>query len=281
MGTLVRWHIPNLSDRLFEEFAAVIYEVSGIRLLKTKKTMLISRLVGRLRALSLDSFETYYTRVTSDQGELVHMIDAVSTNKTEFFREDSHFSFLTGYIVPMLHREKITTDNKLHIWSAGCSSGEEPYTMGMVLAEYTREHRWFDFEIFATDISTKILAMAKEGIYKDEKIAHIPKNLVERYLLRGRGEQQGQHRVVPELQEKITFAQLNFTLARFPFDTLFDVIFCRNVMIYFDRKTQGELFAKFHDHLKPGGYFFLGHSEMMANVNHGFEKIEPTVYRKK
>lgn len=281
MGTVARWYIPNLSDRLFEGFAAVIYKASGIRLLKTKKTMLISRLVGRLRALSLDSFEAYYIRVTSDRAEMVHMIDAVSTNKTEFFREDSHFSFLTGYIVPMLHREKITTDNKLHIWSAGCSSGEEAYTMGMVLSEYTREHHWFDFEIFATDISTKILATAREGTYKNEKMAHIPKNLVERYLLRGRGGKRGQHRVVPELQQKITFAHLNFTVAKFPFDTLFDVIFCRNVMIYFDRKTQGELFAKFHAHLKTGGYFFLGHSEMMAKVNPGFEKIEPTVYRKR
>lgn len=283
MSEYRRWRIPALTDRLFSQFSSLIYDLCGIHLSLTKKTMLTSRLVSRLRALSINRFEAYYDYVTSESGhhEMVSMIDAVSTNKTDFFREDSHFSLLTGTIIPMLEQGRIAAANNLHIWSAGCSSGEEPYTMGMVLSEYRRTKQKFDFKIFATDISTRTLGAARTGIYKDDKVAHIPADLIRRYLMRGRGENKGCHRVVPELRRKISFKRVNFTDAVFPFSTRFDVIFCRNVIIYFDRKTQQELFAKFYTHLKPGGYFFLGHSEVMAELSEGFEKVESTVYRKR
>ncbi len=276
------WQIPILSDRLFEKFAVYIYGLCGIQLSISKKTMLTSRLVSRLRALSMDSFDDYYKYVRSVAGrvEQVHMIDAVSTNKTDFFREDDHFSFLTDCILPMLVKDKVSDGNQFHIWSAGCSSGEEPYTMGMVLSEYARAQPLFDFKIFASDISTRILEQARAGIYRDSKVATIPMNLVRRYLLKGGGSNAGQHRIVPELQDKIDFKRVNFTDERFSLNTSFDVIFCRNVIIYFDRKTQNDLFKKFHHHLKSGGYFFLGHSEMMSDMVSGFEKVEPTIYRK-
>ena len=276
------WQIPILSDRLFEKFAVFIYGLCGIQLSISKKTMLTSRLVSRLRALSMDSFDDYYEYVTSAAGrvEQVDMIDAVSTNKTDFFREDDHFSFLTDFILSLRAKDKAGDGNPFHIWSAGCSSGEEPYTMGMVLSEYARVHPRFDFKIVATDISTRILDRARAGIYKDSKVAAIPKNLVRRYLLKGGGSNTGQHRIVPELQDKIDFKRVNFIDERFSLTTSFDVIFCRNVIIYFDRKTQNDLFKKFYHHLKSGGYFFLGHSEMMSEMVPGFEKIEPTVYRK-
>jgi chemotaxis protein methyltransferase CheR len=282
MSSFMKWQVPVLTDAQFEQFALFIYETCGIRLSVAKKTMLTSRLIRRLRVLSMHSFDEYYRYVTGQAGgdELLLMIDAVSTNKTDFFREDSHFSCLTDIVVPTLLKTKVIINNCLHIWSAGCSSGEEPYTMGMVLSEFAREHSSFDFKITGSDISTRVLDMARTGIYKDSRVAQIPVNLVHRYLLRGEGKNKGYHRVVPELQRKVRFKRLNFIDETFSLKTLFDVVFCRNVMIYFDRKTQQSLFKKFYDHLKPGGFFFLGHSEVMSGMEEMFEKIEPTIYRR-
>ncbi len=282
MSVKHHWDIPVLSDAQFKKMAAFIYDACGIHLSIVKKTMLTSRLIGRLRALSMDSFEDYYDHVTDDRGrgEVTHLIDAVATNKTDFFREESHFSFLVSTLLPRLKSERVITQNCLQIWSAGCASGEEPYTMAMVLAEYAKKCPGFDFKIFGSDISTRILKQANAGIYQDRKITQIPQDMVQRYMLKGRGENQGRHRIVPELQGKVTFKQVNFTDRVFPFKTLFDVIFCRNVIIYFDKKTQIHLFKKFYEHLKPGGFFLIGHSEMMPAVGAQFEKVEPTVYRK-
>ncbi len=279
---LIKWQIPALTDAQFEKFAHLIYEMCGIRLSVAKKTMLTSRLVRRLRALSMSCFDEYYHHVTGRDGdvEVAFMIDAVSTNKTDFFREKSHFSFLTDTVVPKLLETQVISNHCLHIWSAGCASGEEPYTMGMVLSEYAREHSFFDFKIVGSDISTRVLDMARSGIYKDFKVAQIPTKLVHRYLLRGEGKNKGNHRVVPELRQKITFKRVNFIDQTFSFKIMFDIIFCRNVIIYFDRKTQQDLFRKFYDNLKPGGFFFMGHSEIMSDMDGMFEKIEPTVYCK-
>lgn len=277
------WQIPTLTKGQFEKFAILIYNVCGIRLSGAKKTMLTSRLVSRLRALGMVDFNEYYAHVTGVGGEaeVICMIDAVSTNKTDFFREDSHFSFLIDYIVPLFLKNPKGQSAPFRIWSAGCSSGEEPYTMAMVLAEYVKSHPRFDFSILGSDISTRILEAARAGIYKDTKVAHIPKELLHRYLLRGRGKNKGQHRLVPELQQKVVFQRINFTDAAFPLDSLFDVIFCRNVIIYFDRKTQRQLFRKLYAQLKTGGHIFLGHSEVMPEMDVGFEKVNPTVYLKR
>ena len=276
---------PLLSDREFRTFSALVYDACGIKLPPIKKTMLSSRLHKRLRALGMASFKEYLDLVTSREGrerELIQMLDVVSTNKTEFFREPDHFNLLTEQILPDLdgRLRKGGDRRRLHVWSAGCSSGEEPYTLGIVLAEYAAKHPGFDFSVLGTDICTKVLTIAERAVYPDERLTDIPKFLLHKYFMRGRGSQQHFHRVVPELRQRISFRRLNFKEDDFSLDQLFDVIFCRNVIIYFDRPTQAALFDKFHRQLHPGGYLVIGHSETLEGIHDRMRRVAPTVYKK-
>jgi len=276
-------HSPILSDRDFNRFSAFIYEACGIKLPPIKKTMLSARLQKRLRQLHLDSFSAYLDYVLSPDGqaaELSHMIDVVSTNKTDFFREAKHFDVMTSLVLPdYVQRMTHSSHKMLRVWSAGCSSGEEPYTLAMVLDDFFSRYPGLDYSILATDICTEVLAKAEEAIYTDEVVAPVSPVLRNKYLMRGKGTHQGFHRVVPELRRKVTFKRLNFMDRDFGIEQKMDLIFCRNVIIYFDRKTQCDLFEKFYRQLPPKGYLFTGHSETLEAIGDRMERVAAAVYR--
>lgn len=274
---------PALSDRDFDRFSAFIYEACGIKLAPIKKTMLSARLQKRLRQLHLDSFSAYLDYVLSPDGqvkELSHMIDVVSTNKTDFFREAKHFDVMTSLVLPdYVQRMTHSAHKTLRVWSAGCSSGEEPYTLAMVLDAFFSRFPGLDYTILATDICTEVLARAEEAIYTDEVVAPVPPDLRAKYLMKGKGDYKGCHRVVPEIRRKVTFQRLNFMDRDFGIGKKMDLIFCRNVIIYFDRKTQCELFEKFYNQFSPQGYLFTGHSETLEGIGDRMERVAAAVYR--
>jgi chemotaxis protein methyltransferase CheR len=271
----------GMSAREFALFSQFIENTCGIRLSEAKKFMLESRLQKRLRHLDLGSYREYYDYLVSKQGlrdELVSMIDVVTTNKTDFFREAAHFSYLTKTVLPSIPEVEIL--NGVRIWSAGCSSGEEPYTLAMVLTEHARTCQGFRFSILATDICTDVLESARLGIYEEEKTVPIPHEMKKSYLLRCKDKSRGVVRICPELRATVTFRRLNFMDESFDVGNPLRIIFCRNVIIYFDRQTQERLLNKFCRYLLPGGYLFLGHSETLSGLDVPLVQVSSTIYRK-
>lgn len=273
-----------LSDRDFNKFSSFIYEVCGIKLPPIKKTMLSARLQKRLRRLNMASYSAYFEYVQSPEGqvnELFHMIDAVSTNKTDFFREPQHFEVMNQKVLPefLARHHKYPQARPLHVWSAGCSTGQEPYTLAMVLQEFCEKNPQLDYEILATDICTQALEAAAEAIYADEVVAPVPAHLRHKYLMKGKGRHSGFHRVVPELRNKVRLERLNFMDRDFGINKKMDIIFCRNVIIYFDRPTQQTLFEKFYRQFAPGGFLFTGHSESLEGITDRMERIDSAVYK--
>jgi chemotaxis protein methyltransferase CheR len=268
------------SHRSFERFAEFITGELGIKMCEAKAPMLQSRLMRRLRQLGLDSLDDYqeYLFHSPDAGEeRVHFIDAVTTNKTEFFREAKHFEYLARTVLPVWE-PMARAEGGLRLWCAGCSSGEEPYTLAMVMAEYAREHPGFEFSIVATDISSKVLEQAHSGIYEESRILPVPDALRHRYLLRSNDPTRRLVRVIPELRRRITFHRLNFMAQDYGFALPFDVIFFRNVMIYFSKPTQEAVILRQCRHLRPGGYMFIGHSESLAGLRVPLTLQAPSVY---
>ncbi|MGE4552589.1 MAG: protein-glutamate O-methyltransferase CheR [Desulfovibrionaceae bacterium] len=272
----------RLSQDDFERCARFISERIGIRLPPAKKVMLEARLRKRMAALGLENHEEYCRYLFSDAGqarELPHLYDAVTTNTTNFFREPRHFEILTGQVLPAL-AARLAPLEPLTVWSAGCSTGEEPYTLAMVLAEYAARVPAFRYEILATDISNRVLAEAARGVYAEAQVQPVSPALRHKYLRRGGGPERGQLCMGPELRARVRFRRLNF-MQDFDLGRRFHLIFCRNVAIYFDRPTQMRLFAKFCDHLLPGGCLFIGHSESLG-ATHGLplRTLAPTVYER-
>ncbi len=274
----------ELSDRDFHRVAGFIHRHCGIKMPPSKKAMLQARLQKRMRVLGMTSFRDYAEYVFSPEGikaEMIHMIDRVTTNKTDFFREPKHFEYLLNAALPsLLASRENGFRKKVTLWSAGCSTGEEPYTLAMVLAEYAEKNPGFDFSILATDISTVVLAAARKGIYETERIHPVPPALRRKYLLKGRGSNRGVVRIVPELRGRVTFGRLNFMDADFGIRDRFDIIFCRNVIIYFDFATQEKVLNKFYHQLSPGGYLFMGHSETLSGMNVPLISVSASVYEK-
>lgn len=279
----VKYSTASMSDREFGQFSEFIYGQCGIKMPPAKKTMLEARLQKRLRKLGLRSFREYAEFLFSREGseaELVHMIDVVTTNKTDFFREPSHFDFLVNQALPsLLGRDGSAGQRRLRIWSAGCSSGEEPYTLTMVLSEFAAATPGFSFGILATDICTEVLEKARLAIYDEERIEPVPLAMRKKYLLRSKVRNDGLVRIVPELRHLVTFRRLNFMDGDFGLPEPFDIIFCRNVIIYFDKQTQEQLLNKFCRHLVPGGYLFMGHSETLSGLDVPVVQVASTVYR--
>lgn len=275
---------PSMKDKLFEKFSAFILDKVGIKMPPVKKTMLEARLQKRLKTLDIDTFEAYSDFVFSAEGqrtELVHLIDVVTTNKTDFFREPSHFDYLTQTALPTLIKGRgDCLRSPVRIWSAGCSSGEEPYTMAMILSEFTAEHPDFRFAILASDISTRILDTAKKAVYPEDRVETVAQNFKKKYLLRSKDRSRSLVRICPQLRALVSFRRINFMDEELGVAEKMDVIFCRNVVIYFDRETQQNLMRKFHQQLRPGGYLFLGHSETLNNLDVPFKGVASTVYRK-
>jgi chemotaxis protein methyltransferase CheR len=272
----------GLSNADFEELRALVYDQSGINLSSDKKTMMEVRLKRRLRSLGMASFEEYCGHVFTPQGresELVHLIDVITTNKTDFFREAGHFDYLVSKTLPDLATRKGAIRKSL-IWSAGCSTGEEPYTLAMVLSEYAQACPGFRFSVLATDISTAVLGKAAMGIFRSELLKPVPQNLRRKYFMRSRDPESDLLRVVPEVRALIQFRRVNFMDADFGLSESPEIIFCRNVIIYFDRPTQIRLLGKLTRQLSPGGYFFAGHSESLQGMDLPLVPVAPAIYRK-
>ena len=271
-----------LSNADFTRLRTLIYAESGINLNHDKKTMLEMRLRRRLHGLGLSSCAEYCDYVFTPGGrenEIVHLIDAVTTNKTDFFREAAHFDYLVSQGLPELGERNGARRRSL-VWSAGCSTGEEPYTLAMVLSEYAESHPGFQFQILATDISTAVLDKARMGIFKAETVAPVPPGLRRKYLMRSRDPGSCLVRVVPELRALLDFRRVNFMDADYGLPAAPEIIFCRNVIIYFDRPTQVRLLERLVRHLAPGGYFFAGHSESLQGMDLPLTLVAPSVYRK-
>jgi chemotaxis protein methyltransferase CheR len=269
---------PVMTDRELKEFSAFIYSELGIKITQTKKTMLQARLQRRLRTLNMKSYGQYLEYLQTLRGlevELPQMVDAVTTNTTSFFREPKHFEYLVRQILPQWQKRK--PGRTFTVWNAGCSSGEEPYSTAMTLMDYHERVAPLNFSIVATDISTDILKKASRAIYEEERIATIPAEFRRKYLLRSKNRERRLVRVAPELREAVSFRRLNF-MDDFQFRETMDLIFCRNVMIYFDRKTQHELVRKFCNHLEPGGHLFIGHSESLAGADLPLRQLAPATY---
>jgi chemotaxis protein methyltransferase CheR len=272
----------GLCNADFERLRALIYTESGINLSVDKKTMLEIRLKRRLKSLDLPSLSEYCERVFGPDGienELIHLIDVVTTNKTDFFREAGHFDYLIAKALPDLAGRHGANRTSL-VWSAGCSTGEEPYTLAMVLSEHAQTSPGFQFSILATDISTEVLAKARAGIFKVDMVHPVPRDLQRKYFMRSRDPESDLVRVVPELRALVDFRRINFMDADFELPQQPEIIFCRNVIIYFDRPTQERLLKKLTRQLAPGGYFFAGHSESLQGMDLPLIPVAPSAYRK-
>lgn len=253
-----------------------LYDYAGIALADHKQDMVYNRLVRRLRELGLDSFDEYFRFLDTSPAEFTQFINALTTNLTAFFREKHHFDFVKERIIP----EYISKRNhRLRIWSAGCSLGEESYSLAIALLEAGVDPDSWDAKILATDIDSKVLASATTGVYEQSRVKALPKATVHRWFLKGKNQNDGRVKVRPELQSLVSFKHLNL-MDEWPMKGPFDFIFCRNVMIYFDQATQINLLNRMADLLCPGGYLFVGHSEALARHQSRFELMGKTIYRK-
>ena len=273
-----KYIFEDITDKEFKLFKEVIYNECGINLTEIKKTLLQSRLLRRIRKLDVDSYREYYEYLINNYDvEIENLINVITTNKTDFFREDKHFKFLMDNALPEFER---AGKKKLRIWSAGCSTGEEPYTIAMTISEYYKNEQKADIKILATDIDTQVLKNATSGIYTKESLTEVDPIIIKKYFLRGKGENNGLFKVKNSVKKMIYFRRLNLLDNTYPMKNQFDLIFCRNVIIYFDSDTRIRLFEQFHKYLKEDGYFFAGHSESLHNISNKFELINSTVYRK-
>ena len=275
----------SISDHDFSRISKLIHTTWGIKMPPSKKSMLQGRLSKRLRLLGIDSLDNYCRYLFSPEGqqnELMHVIDVVSTNITDFFREPNSFVHLIRQALPELTvKNGAGIRNTFMVWSAGCSSGEEPYTIAMFMEEFSQNYPglMFDYFVLATDISISALDKAKRAVYPHDRADAIPMELRRKYLLRSRNADKDMIRIRPELRGRVGFRQLNL-MEDFGFRELMDVIFCRNVIIYFDRQTRERLFMRFCGQLKPNGYIYIGHSESLQGMDLPLQQVAPTIYRK-
>lgn len=270
------------SSKAYRTLTDLVYEHSRIRLGPDKQTLLANRLRKRLRALELESYEDYCAILQSPQGaeEVEELVDLIATNHTRFFREPEHFSFLTRSVLPILAPQLLAARSPLRLWSAASSSGEEPYTMAIVVAEYLRAYPGLDWQIFATDISRRVLAEAQQAIYPMDAVKPVPHALLERYFQKGVGARAGVCRVKPELRKFLHFERVNLFQTEYPVPPNQQVIFCRNVMIYFDLPSRAIAVQLLARHLCPGGYLVVGHSESLLGIHHGLHPVQQGVYQK-
>ena len=273
----------GMAERSFARLGVLGERETGIKLPPNKRLMVEGRLRARLRALGVESLDDYY-RFLFDQnglkGEFPHVVDAVTTNKTDFFREPMHFDLLADEVVPDLVRAESLGRRPLRAWSAACSTGAEAYTMAMVLADLAQSGRGPDFMIRATDICTDVLRTAARAIYTEEEITPVPMPFRHRFLLRSRDSSRRAVRVVPQLRTRVQVERLNLMDARYPWPGAMDVIFCRNVLIYFSRQVQEAVLTKLCACLRPGGYLFVGHSETLNGMTLPVRMAGPSLYRR-
>jgi chemotaxis protein methyltransferase CheR len=271
-----------MTTRDFNRLSTYINNAYGIKMPLAKKVMLECRLQKRLAALHMPSYKEYCDFLFSDEGmenEMIHMIDAVTTNKTDFFREPSHFDFLSQYALPKLC-EGNDGIKEINVWSAGCSSGEEVYTLAMVLNEFAEINSGIDYRVMGTDISSRMLSKAAEAVYTEERIADIPMWLRKKYLMRSKDRAKQTVRVNAAMRAKTEFNRLNLMDEAYDVPNKYDIIFCRNVLIYFDKATQCAVINRLAAKLKPGGYLFLGHAETVSSMQLPLVPEQPTILKK-
>lgn len=274
----------TLSENEFRKIASYIEKNVGIKMPPEKRLMMQSRLASRLKALHLDSYKQYIDYVFSgkdaDNHEIIMMIDAMTTNLTEFFREPQHFEFMRNVVLPGYAQQG---RGKIKLWSAGCSTGQEPYTLSMVMSEYIRQNPLSsirDYSVLATDISTKVLDKAASAIYPMDAVTGIPKQIMHQYFLKGKDPAKPAVRLKQEIRDRVNFMRLNFMDDDYGFRDTMQIIFCRNVLIYFDKQNQEKVITQFLRYLEPGGYLFLGHSETIFGMTLPFKTVAPTVFQR-
>lgn len=265
----------------FKRISEFIQTNFGIKLPDQKRIMVQGRLHKRLAALGMNNFASYVQYLFTKEGmvmEIPVMVDLISTNKTNFFREAAHFNTLTEMVLPEysdLHQFRA-----LNVWSAGCSSGEEVYTLAMVINHFFEQRKAYNYKILGTDISRRMLEKANRAIYDIKDVENMPLYLKKKYLLKNKNKDIKKVRIVPTLRKKTKFAYLNFMADEYTIEQQFDIVFCRNVIIYFERHIQKEVIRKILDKIKPNGYLFLGHSESITDMGFNLKKISPTVFKK-
>lgn len=265
----------DLSEREFRQISQIVYGICGINLKNGKEALVRARLMKRLRALKMESFKEYIKFINTDGGreEIGLLIDVMTTNKTSFFREADHFTYLRHKIIPE------TNTRKMRFWTAACSSGEEPFSLSMLLHESIPDIQSKDILILATDISMSMLKKARTAVYGEDAVLNLPPAFLQKYFVQVRDRRPRAYRVADKVKANVRLAWLNL-MDPWPMKGPLNVIFCRNVMIYFDRATQQELVRRFWDLLEPGGYLFVGHSEGLSAIKHRFHYVQPAIYRK-
>ncbi len=263
-----------ITDQEFALFQRLIHRVSGIWLTESKKILLTGRLQRRLKVYQLETYSQYYRLLSANTHpeELQTMVDLITTNETYFFREPKHFEYLVSQILPQRQEERI-----FRVWSAACSTGEEVYTLAMVLSDHLPAQTW---EVVGSDISTQVLEKARKAHYSLERNEGIPPAYLKKYCMKGVRSQEGTFLVIPALRQATNFFQVNLTQPVTQEIGLFDVIFLRNVMIYFDMETKRKVVENLLARLRPGGYFIVGHSETLHGINTEMALLQPTIYRK-
>lgn len=269
----------EFTDNDFTTIRKLVGKHTGISLSEHKRDLVYGRLRKRLKALGLTRFCDYCEVINDANGdEIEHFTNAITTNLTSFFREKHHFDYLKNELIPLI-KDKQRNNQKIRIWSAGCSTGEEPYSIAITLRESIRDIDNFDIRILATDLDTNAVHTAATGVYAETRIEDLDQNCTQRWFKRGTGNHQGSVKVSQDLQKMITFKQLNL-MHKWPMRGQFDIVFCRNVVIYFDKPTQTTLFGKFANVMAPQSHLFIGHSENLHKVSDRFHLIGKTIYKK-
>ena len=273
----------TLSDANYAFIRDLIYKETRINLGDSKRELVTARLGKRLRATGSPSFDDYCRNMKKNDGggELYHLIDAISTNHTFFFREINHFNYLEKTILPSFSRGEFGNSSNLKVWSCACSTGEEPYSLAITLESFFQKNPGCEWNMQCSDISTRVLDFASKGIYERERIKQVKPEWQRKYFQKGEREMDGYFRVHPKLARKLNFQRINLFQNSFPWKEKFDIIFCRNVMIYFDRDTQEKLVNRLAKHLTPGGYLMIGHAESLAGVHHPYATVKPAIYQLK
>jgi chemotaxis protein methyltransferase CheR len=270
----------RISKRNFDKLARFIYDYSGIKMPPTKLTMLEGRLRRRLRATRHASFDDYCDFLFNEDGleqETVYLIDVVTTNKTDFFREAKHFEYMQMVALPKLADSGLRT---IRTWSSACSTGAEPYTMAMVLAEFVENRSDVSYNVLATDLSTDVLQTARKGIYAEDLIAPVPRDLQKKYVMVAKQQGRREVRISPKLRSRVGFARMNLMDEKYPVGDMMHLIFCRNVLIYFDKQTQAGVLTRLCNCLAKGGYMFIGHSESITGFDLPLKQVSNTVFQR-
>ena len=273
-----------LNDKEFDAIRTLVKEKTGISLGLHKRDLVVSRLAKRLRSLELGSFKEYIQILQDDPDgqEIVHMINRITTNKTDFYREKHHFDYMTAKLLPALYqRGESTGKRKIRVWSSASSSGEEPYTIAITMSEFFKDRPGWDWKILATDLDTTMLSKASKGEYEERLLEPVPRPILNKYFTKlGKGPG-ALYKVIPQLREKILFRKFNLMSAQYPFRVELDFIFCRNVLIYFENKEKLEIVTKMHHVLAPEGHIFVGHSESLMMAKDLYNYVGTTIYVKK